>query len=347
MASSCLITGATGFVGGHLAEACVARGMTVRALVRPNSDLHLLEKLGISLVRGSDLHLLEKLGITLVRGDLTDPAAINEALNGVEAVVHCAAKVGDWGPVEEYRHINVEALRYLLDECSLRPLKRFVHVSSLGVYPARHHHGSDENEPLPECHVDGYTQTKVEAEKVALGYHRLRGVPVVVLRPGFVYGPRDRTVMPELIANLRARRVRWVGGGKGAMNTIYVKNFVDAIFLALEKPNAVGQVYNLTDGEFVSKRRFIEMLVHGLGLPKPPPLSVPVWLARFVANVMESRTRSKGSPTPPLLTQARVKFLGLNLDFSIAKAKRELGYQPRFSFEQGMQETIAWYRQQG
>src|SRR5262249_29237761 len=139
-------------------------------------------------------------------------------------------------------------------------------------------------------------------------------------------------------------RVRWLGGGKGAMNTIYIANLIDAIILALEKPNVVGKVFNLTDGEFVSKRRFIEALVKGLDLPKPPPLSVPIWLARMVANFMERRARRKNSPTPPLLPQARVKFLGLNLDFSIEKAKRELGYHPRFTFDQGIQETIAWYR---
>src|SRR5260370_29471557 len=175
--------------------------------------------------------------------------------------------------------------------------------------------------------MDGYTQTKVEAERLALSYHREHGVPVVILRPGFVYGPRDRTVLPKLIDNLKQRRVRWLGGGKGAMNTIGVCNLVQAIFLALEKPNAVGQVYNLTDGERVTKRRFIEGLVKGLGLPSPPLLSAPIWLARIVAHFMEKRARRCNSPTPPLLTQARLKFLGLNLDFSIAKAKRELGYQ--------------------
>lgn len=324
----CLITGATGFVGGHLAEACVARGWKIRALVRA----------------GSDTSLLEKLGVPLQCGDLTDAETLRRAVEGVDAIVHCAAKVGDWGGVEEYRAVNVEALRQLLDACKDRPLQRFLHLSSLGVYPARHHHGTDESEPLPARHIDGYTQTKVEAEQLVLDYHRQHGVPVVVLRPGFVYGPRDRTVLPQLIDNLRQRRVRWLGGGKGAMNTIYVGNLVDAIFLALEKPNAVGQVYNLTDGEFVSKRRFIEALVQGLGLPKPPPLSAPIWLARMVANFMERRARRANSPTPPLLTQARVKFLGLNLDFSIEKAKRELGYQPRVPFEQGMRETIAWYR---
>ena len=118
-------------------------------------------------------------------------------------VFHCAAKVGDWGPVEEYRAVNVEALRGLLEACRGRPLRRFVHFSSLGVYAARHHHGTDETEPLPERHVDGYTQSKVESEQLALRYHREHGVPVVVLRPGFIYGPRDRTVLPNLIEKLR------------------------------------------------------------------------------------------------------------------------------------------------
>jgi len=328
MPASCLITGAAGFVGGHVAEACVARGISVRALVRPTSDTQ----------------LLEKLGVTWHRGRLAGAAAIRGAVEGVEAIVHCAAKVGDWGSVEDYRAVNVEALRQLLDVCKDRPLQRFVHLSSLGVYAARHHYGTDETEPLPARHVDGYTQSKVEAERLALDHHRRHGIPVVVLRPGFIYGPRDRTVLPKLIDNLRKRRVRWLGGGRGAMNTIYVGNLVDAIFLALEKPNSVGQVYNLTDGEFVSKRRFIEALVNGLDLPKPPPVSAPLWLARVLAYVMERRARRKNSPKPPLLTQARLKFLGLNLDFSIEKAKRELGYQPRVTFEQGIQETIAWYR---
>ena len=329
MPFSCLITGATGFVGGHVAEACVARRMNVHAIVRP----------------GSDTKLLEELGVTLHRGDLTDAGVVRQALEGVEVVVHCVAKVGDWGPVEDYRAVNVEALRGLLDACKGRAMERFVHMSTLGVYPARHHHGTDESEPLPGNHMDGYTQTKVEAERLVLAYERGLGVPVVVLRPGFVYGPRDRTVMPKLIDNLRQRRVRWIGGGKGAMNTIYIQNLVDAVLLAIHNHNAVGQVYNLTDGEFVSKRRFIEAIVAGLELPKPPPRSVPIWLARMVAAVMERRARRTGATQAPLLTQARLKFLGLNLDFSIEKAKRELGYKPRYTFEEGMRATIAWYRQ--
>jgi nucleoside-diphosphate-sugar epimerase len=329
MPTICLITGATGFVGGHLVEGCAARGWDVRALVRPSSDTGLLQR-----------H-----NATLVRGDLADAAAIRDALQGVEVVFHCAGKVGDWGPIEEYRAVNVEALRGLLDACGDRPLRRFVHFSSLGVYAARHHHGTDESEPLPAHHIDGYTQTKVEAEQLVWAYHREHKIPVVVLRPGFIYGPRDRTLMPKLVDNLRQRKFRYISGGKRALNCIYVGNLVEAALIAADKPEAVGQVYNLTDGEFVSKRRFIESIVNGLGLPHPPPVSVPLWLARIMAWWMEGQARKKNSPKPPRLTQARLKLFGLNLDFSIEKAKRELGYHPRWSFDQGMAETVAWLKQ--
>jgi nucleoside-diphosphate-sugar epimerase len=270
---------------------------------------------------------------------------VRQAVDDVNAIVHCAGKVGDWGPVEEYRAVNVKGLHHLLDACKGTTVERFVHLSSLGVYAARDHHGADETEPLPEAHIDGYTQSKVEAEKLALKYYREFEVPVVVLRPGFIYGPRDRTVLPNLIENLRQRKVRWIGGGTAAMNTIFVENLIDAILLAVNNPDAIGKVFNLTDGEPVSKRRFIEALVHGLELPEPPRGSVPVWLARILAKVMEGRARKRGATKPPVLTQARLKFLGLNLDFSIEKAKREMGYNPRVSFEEGMRRTIVWYRQ--
>jgi 2-alkyl-3-oxoalkanoate reductase len=329
MPISCLITGATGFVGSHLVEACAGRGWNVRALVRSSSDTSILER-----------HKA-----TLIRGDLTDSAAVREALQGVEVVLHCAAKVGDWGPVEEYRAVNVEALRGLLDACRHLSIQRFVHFSSLGVYAARHHYGTDENEPLPQQHMDGYTQTKVESEQLVLSYYREYKLPVVVLRPGFIYGTRDRTVMPKLLDNMRNGKLRYIGGGKGAMNCIYVGNLVEAAMLAVEKPEAVGQIYNLTDGEVVSKRRFIDSIADGVGLPRPKPVSVPLWLARIMAWWMERRARKKNSPKAPRLTQGRLKFLGLNLDFSIEKAKRELGYRPRWNFDEGMRETVAWYKQ--
>jgi nucleoside-diphosphate-sugar epimerase len=331
MTTTCLITGATGFVGSHLAETCAARGMKVRTIARASSDTG----------------LLEKLGATIVRGDLADAGAVRQAVAGVDFVVHCAAKVGDWGRVEDYRAVNVDALRLLLDACKGQPLKRFVDISSLGVYAARDHHGTDESEPLPAQHMDGYTQTKVEAERLVLEYCRDHSLPVVVLRPGFIYGPRDRAVAPRIIDLLRRGQFNYLGGGKRALNTIYVGNLVDAILLALEKPQAVGQVYNLTDGERVSKRRFVETLRAGLDLPPANRFSPPIWLARILAKVMERRARRRGDTQAPRLTQARLKFMGLNLDFSIDQARRELGYKPRFSFDQGMRETIAWYQANG
>jgi nucleoside-diphosphate-sugar epimerase len=328
MSSSYLITGATGFVGGHLAEACAARGIAVRTIARPTSDTALLEKLNAS----------------ILRGELGDSHLLGRALEGADVVVHCAAKVGDWGPVEDYRAVNVEALRSLLEACKGHPLKRFVHLSSLGVYAARHHFGTDESEPLPAKHMDGYTQTKVESEHLVLQYQREHGIPAVVLRPGFIYGPRDRTVLGKLVQALRQKQMRYISRGKGAMNTIYVGNLVDAIFLAIDSPRAIGQVYNLTDGEFVSKRQFIDGIADGAGVDRPGG-SVPLWLARLAAMIMEGRARRRGAIEAPRLTQARLKFLGLNLDFSVEKARAELGYRPRVHFADGIQQTMAWYRE--
>ena len=329
MSSIYLITGATGFVGGHLAEACATRGHKVRTIARP----------------GSDTSLLDKISAEIIRGDLLDHQTVQKAMDGADVIVHCAAKVGDQGPVDDYRAINVGGLRGLLEACKGKPPSRFIHMSSLGVYEARHHYGTDESEPLPTNHMDGYTQTKVEADRLALEYHHKHGVPVVVLRPGFVYGPRDRTVLPKLIKRMTIGKVHYLGGDQRALNTIYIGNLIEAVFLAVEKPEAVGQVYNLTDGEAVTKRRFFEAVADGMGLPRSKQI-LPRWLAAIVARILERRMRrAVARGQKPLITPAQFKFLLLNLDFSIEKAKRELGYRPRFNFDQGMRETLAWYKQ--
>jgi nucleoside-diphosphate-sugar epimerase len=323
------ITGATGFVGGHVAEAAVARGMIVSTLARPSSDAGLLERLGVS------VH----------RGELSDSEALRKGVDNTDVVVHCAAKVGDSGAVDDYRTINVEAFRTLLDICKGRPLTRFIHMSTLGVYEARHHYGTDESEPLPAGHIDGYTQSKVEAEHLALDYYGQRGVPVVILRPGFVYGPRDRAVMPRLIQRLQEGGVHYLGGDQRALNCIYVSNLVDAVFLAAENPVAVGKIYNLTDGERVTKARFLGGVADALGCKKPHQ-RLPRWLAGVLMRILWRQVRrATAAGRTPWLTPAQFKFLLLNLDFSIEKAKRELGYQPRVSFDDGLRQTMAWYRQ--
>ena len=329
MPHTVLLTGATGFVGSHVAAALVARGDTVRTLARA----------------GSDTAFIESLGVTVVRGDLSDAEAIKRAVEGCDVVVHCAAKVGDWGHVDGYRAVNVEGLRNLLDATLGKPLHRFVHVSSLGVYAARHHYATDETEPLPNDHIDGYTQSKVESERLALQYYRKQKVPVTILRPGFVYGPRDRTVLPRLVARLKERTVIYIARGRFALNTTYVGNLVDAIFLAVETPAAVGEVFNVTDGEFVSKKRFIHAVADGLGLKRPPVWkTLPLWLAKRLARWRENVYKRKGKTVAPLITSARVKFAGWNLDFSIAKARTLLGYDPKTGFDAGMRAALEWLK---
>jgi nucleoside-diphosphate-sugar epimerase len=323
-----LITGATGFIGRHVVDACGQRNHQVSALVRPSSDTR----------------EIEQLGATLYRGDLNDAAVVRAAVTEADVVVHCAAKVGDWGPVDDYRKVNVEGLRGVLDGCKGQALSRFIHISSLGVYAARHHYGTDENAPLPRRHRDGYSQSKIEAEQLALRYYDEFGVPVVVLRPGFVYGPGDRAVMPRLIEGLRQRAVRYVGGrGRRALNTIYVGNLMHAIFLAIENEQAVGQVFNLGDGEAVTKRRFIEAVADALGLPHPH-LMPPYWLGWIVTWCSEKLARLRGAKEAPIFNFTRLKFLGMNLDFSIEKVRRELGYRPQYSFDDAMVETMDWYK---
>ncbi len=322
-----LITGATGFVGGHVAEACVRKEQTLSAIVRPSSET------------GE----LEKLGAILYRGELSDAKLVRQAVTEADVVVHCAAKVGDWGPVDAYRQVNVECLRVLLDACKGQGLSRFIHMSSLGVYPSRHHNGTNETMPLPSRHRDGYSQSKVEAEQLALHYYQEFGVPVTILRPGFIYGPRDRTVMPRIIQGLREGRLRYPGGGEGALNTIFVDNLVDAVFLAAEKDEAVGQAYNLTDGEFVSKRKFIETIANTMGLPHPH-LRPPLWLAWIVTWFAEAFAKMKGAKEAPNFNFTRLKFMGYSLDFSIQKAMDQLGYRPRVPFEEAIGETMDWYK---
>ncbi len=325
-----LITGATGFVGGHIAgDACVQKG----------TDRSATPSCGLASNAGE----LEKLGAILYRGELSDLALVRQAVTEADVVVHCAAKVGDWGPVEEYRQVNVEALRVLLDACKGQALSRFILMSSLGVYATRHHHGTDETEPLPQAHGDGYSQSKVEAEQLAMHYYKEWGVPVVVLRPGFVYGPRDKTVMPRIIDALRHNRLRYPGGGNAAMNLIFVNNLVDAVFLAVDNEKAVGEAYNLTDGEFVSKRQFIGAVADAMGLPHPTRRP-PLWLAWMVTWCAERLAKLRGAKKAPLFNFPRLKFIGYNLDFSIQKAMDDLGYRPRVNFEEAIGETMDWYK---
>jgi nucleoside-diphosphate-sugar epimerase len=321
------ITGGTGLVGSHAVEEALARGHRVRTLARATSDTRLLDQWGV-----------EK-----VVGDLADPDALRRGVEGADWVFNCAAKVGDWGTLEEFRELNVHALRHLLEAAAGAHVQRFVHVSSLGVYEGRDHYGTDETTPPAAESLDAYTRSKTEAEALGLSYVKSRGLPVSIVRPGFIYGPRDRTVLPKLVNSLRTRRFAYFGSGDQALNCIFVKNLVHGIFLAAEAPGAVGEVFNLTDGQRVSKRQFVSQVAELAELPQPR-LRIPLWLARTLAVLMERRAKRRGATTPPLINKARYKFLGLNLDYSVEKARRVLNYHPPYSTEEGLRISMAEFR---
>lgn len=330
------LTGATGLVGGHLAETFAGRGLAVRCLVRD----------------GSETARLDALGVELATGDVTDPVSLRAALDGVDAVVHCAAKVGDWGPVEAYRDVNVRGTAKLLELCEYAGVRRLVHVGSLGVYEARDHDGTDETVAPNPSGIDGYTRSKFESERLVVEAAGRGEIAAVVLRPGFVYGPGDRTVLPRLIASIANGKFAYLGSGRQRLNNTGVTNFAHAVERALFgdgdelRTDLVGETFNVTDDRLVDRHEFVGTVARLAGLPEPTR-HVPLAVAKPLAKAMEGTYRLLGKTEAPLLSAARVKFLGLDLAFSIEKAKRDLGYEPAVAFEEEMARAVAWCREAG
>ncbi len=326
-----LVTGATGLIGSHVAQRARAIGLRTRALVRA----------------GSDSTLLDRWGIEKCEGELNDADSLVRAACGATLVVHCAAKVGNWGSVDDYRLVNVTGLANLLEAVEKAgSLRRLVHVSSLDVYENRDHHGSDETVEPGANGSDAYCLTKIEAEKLVLRHVREQGLPATVVRPGLVYGPRDRTAIPRLLERLKAGHVKYFGSGEQVMHNTFVGNLVQAIFEALDRPQALGEVYNVTDGELVSKRDFISTVATLAGYDVTRS-AVPLGFARLLTAASEKVYRLLRKEEAPGLSNARFNMLGRNLDFSIEKARRELGYNPQVGFRDAMRETIDWFRAEG
>jgi nucleoside-diphosphate-sugar epimerase len=210
-----------------------------------------------------------------------------------------------------------------------------VQISSLGVYEGRDHYGTDESTAPSTAGIDGYTLTKVESEQLVLRYVEERSLPAVVLRPGFIYGARDRTVLPRLLERLRSGKFAYLGSPEKLMNNTWVENLCGAVWLAIERDDVVGEVFNIRDPRAVTKREFIETVCDAAGLRKPTKV-VPLPAARFLAALMERIWKLLGRREAPLLNSARIKFLGLNLDYSIDRAERLLGYRPAGDFRDAM-----------
>ncbi|MFQ6673024.1 MAG: NAD-dependent epimerase/dehydratase family protein, partial [Candidatus Tectimicrobiota bacterium] len=221
--------------------------------------------------------------------------------------------------------------------------RRFLYLSSLVVLGHDPQVNVDESAPLV-LSGDAYNRSKVLAEQLALRYHRERGLAVSILRPPYIYGMRDRQFLPRLLDTLQSGTFRYIGSGHQPFSLVYVENLVDAMLSAAEQPEAVGQVYLITDGEPVTRRQLVETVCGGLGLARPTR-TVPLGVAKAASRLLEAAYRLMGKREPPVLNRFKLKFMATPLTFSIEKARRELGYEPRFSFAEGMAATLAWWRQ--
>jgi nucleoside-diphosphate-sugar epimerase len=318
-ATNVLITGATGLVGQNFAPRVVRAGFNVLAMVRRNSDRSALD--GVP--------------VRFVEGDLSDPETLPGVLTEADVVVHAAAQLGDWGPPEKYRAINVIALEHMLNAVMRTGrLRRWIQISSQGVYPVRHHYGTDETMPPELSNLDGYTQTKAEAEIVVQRHVRDYGLPAVILRPGFIYGLGERHALTRVVEKIQTGKMKLIGRGDRLLNNTSIDNLCDAILLAIKTPGIDGGTFNIRDERLVTREEFVHTIADYLG--KPYPRHVPERLARAIVGPIEAIARWRGRQTPPILTHGQIKFLTQNLDFSIAKAKRLLGYRPRVDFQDGI-----------
>ncbi|MBI5722888.1 MAG: NAD-dependent epimerase/dehydratase family protein [Planctomycetes bacterium] len=324
-----LVTGATGLLGSHIVEKLAQRGQPVRALVRPDSDTSFLDQFKV-----------EK-----AIGDVTDAASLAKAFEGVQTVYHAAARVGDWGPWSSFVAITIEGTRNMLDAAKQAGVKRFLFVSSISAYG--HPDGAglviDETAPLGvKLHKwSYYSRAKVVAENMSWDYHKRGLVPVTVVKPSWLYGPRDRASMPRLIRAIRAGKAKLIGDGSNRLNLTYAGNEAEGCILAATNEKALGQSYNLSNDGMITQAGYINKIAECLGCP-PVTKKVPYWLAKNAAFWMEVFGHAFGRKTPPLVTRYSVWLIGRKCFFSEDKARRELNWQPTVGYEEGIKNSVKW-----
>ena len=326
----CLVTGASGFIGGRLAARLARSGRPVRCLARPSSDVAALRALDIE----------------VVHGDLTDAPSLRAAVEGCSAVVHCAALVSDWATVAEIRAANVAGTRDLATAAAAAGVERLVHLSTTDVYGHPGGAPADESSPW-RGFANWYSQSKREAELELRGAAGER-MEWTILRPATVYGPGSVEVVGEIAKAIRAGHMLLVGRGRAVAGLLYVENLLDAILLALDGAAAAGGTFNVSDELDVTWARFTTDLAAGLGC-RAPRLSLPYAPAAALATALELSyrgiRRATGLRTQPLLSRQAVQVLGRDQRFSAAAAAETLGWAPRIGYEQGLRETLSWLRE--
>jgi nucleoside-diphosphate-sugar epimerase len=322
-----LVTGATGLLGSHVAERLVARGERVRALVRP----------------GGDVGFLRGLGVELLEGDLGEGESLDPAVAGASVVYHCAARVGDWGPWRLYRQAVVEATANLLEASRRAGVGRFLHVSSINVYG---HPRLEEGQWLSERDPlgvnlwwwDHYCRAKILAEETV----RSHPGAWTIVRPSWMFGPRDRNSLPRVLSAVREGRAVLVGSGHNRLNIVHAGDVADGVLLAADSPAAIHEAYNLSSEGAVSQREFLNALTDALGLPRIER-RVPFGMAFTAGFLAELAGRVLGRSRPPTLTRYAVALIGRTTRFRIDKAREHLGWQPRLAPLDGLRQTLEWY----
>ncbi|MDX6644180.1 MAG: hypothetical protein QOD76_2142 [Solirubrobacteraceae bacterium] len=317
------LTGGSGFIGGKLIERLVADGHEVRALARSEGS-----------ARKVAAH-----GAEPVMGDLTDRAALHTGAEGCEVTYHAAAKVGDWGPWSEFLRDTVEGTRTVIEASAAAGVPRLVHVSTEAVLIAGEPLVNvDERKPRRPDSRAYYPRSKAMAEEIAVNASR-DGFETVVVRPRFVWGAGDETLLPELAGMVKSGRFAWIGGGRHRTDVTHVDNVVHGMRLAAEK-GGVGEIYFLTDDEPVGFREFVSEMLATQGID-PPERSMPVPVARALAAGGETAWRVLHLKGAPPLTRFAYWVSSQECTINIAKAKQELGYEPVRTRADGMEELRA------
>jgi len=325
-----LVTGASGFVGGWVARALHGHGERVRAVYRRQTMPDHLAKLSAQ-------------GAEVLRLDLTRPEGVAAAVRGVEAVVHAAARTGDWGSTESFRAVNYELTVRLAEAAREARCGVFVNIGSVAVHGFGPHVDTTEKGPYYR-HVHPYQTTKKLAEEYVLSLNG-PGLRTTSVRPGIVYGPFDTTTLYRILDAQRLRVWGTLGGGRCLTCPVYVEDVVQAVLLALRSERSAGEVFNVTGGERVTWREFLCLASELAGTR--PWLDVPLPVARAAAwtlgRIVELFRIPTGPRMPPI-TRYRVDQQSYDFHFSIAKARGLLGYEPRVGLREGLGRAVAAYR---
>ena len=324
-----LVTGATGFTGGHLARDLAGRGHQVWALVRPGTP---------EPVRRA----LQSAGVEPVEGSLEDRDSLDRACAGVDVVHNIAALYRQAGlPDEKYRAVNAGAVRSIVEAAARGGARRVVHCSTVGVHGDVEHPPANEDAPLRPGDI--YQQTKLEGEDRARAAARATGIEVVIARPTGIYGPGDRRLL-KLFRGVARRRFVTLGDGRIYYHLTYIDDLVAGFRLCGEVPGAAGRTYILAGGEVTTLNELIGIIAEEAGVPRPR-LRLPVWPFWVAGAACEAVCAPLGIEPP--IYRRRVDFFTKSRAFDIGRARAELGYDPQVSIREGARRTLAWYRREG